>query len=29
MLFTSGLSIPEGPVLLLDGSFLCVEMGPM
>lgn len=28
MLFTSGLSVPEGPVLLPDGSFLCVEMGP-
>jgi gluconolactonase len=28
MLFTSGLSVPEGPVLLSDGSFLCVEMGP-
>jgi len=28
MHFTSGLSVPEGPVLLPDGSFLCVEMGP-
>ena len=28
MLFTSGLDTPEGPVLLSDGSFLCVEMGP-
>ncbi len=27
MIFTSGLSEPEGPVLLPDGSFLCVEMG--
>ena len=28
MLFASGLTIPEGPVLLPDGSFLCVEMPP-
>ena len=28
MLFTSGLDTPEGPVLLSDDSFLCVEMGP-
>ena len=28
MLFTSDLRIPEGPVLLPDGSFLCVEMPP-
>jgi gluconolactonase len=28
MIFTTGLSVPEGPVLLPDGSFLCVEMGP-
>lgn len=28
MIFTSGLNIPEGPVLLPDGSWLVVEMGP-
>ncbi len=28
MLFCTGLSVPEGPVLLADGSFLVVEMGP-
>jgi len=28
MIFTSGLSSPEGPVLLNDGSWLVVEMGP-
>jgi len=28
MIFTRGLSVPEGPVLLDDGSFLVVEMGP-
>ena len=28
MHFTSNLSVPEGPVLLPDGGFLCVEMGP-
>lgn len=28
MVFTSGLSVPEGPVLLPDGSWLVVEMGP-
>jgi gluconolactonase len=28
MIFTDGLSIPEGPVLLPDGSWLVVEMGP-
>ncbi len=28
MIFASGLSVPEGPVLLPDGSWLCVEMGP-
>ncbi|MFV2063769.1 MAG: SMP-30/gluconolactonase/LRE family protein, partial [Chloroflexota bacterium] len=27
MIFTRGLSVPEGPVLLDDGSFLVVEMG--
>lgn len=27
MIFTSGLSVPEGPVLLPDGSWLVVEMG--
>jgi gluconolactonase len=27
-IFTSGLSVPEGPVLLPDGSWLVVEMGP-
>ena len=27
MIFTSGLSVPEGPVLLGDGSWLVVEMG--
>ena len=27
MIFTTDLSVPEGPVLLPDGSFLCVEMG--
>ena len=25
--FTSGLSVPEGPVALKDGTWLCVEMG--
>lgn len=28
MIFTTGLSVPEGPVLLSDESFLVVEMGP-
>ena len=28
MVFASGLNVPEGPVLLQDGSFLLVEMGP-
>ena len=28
MIFSSGLSVPEGPVLLSDGSWLVVEMGP-
>jgi gluconolactonase len=28
MIFTTGLSVPEGPVLLSDASFLVVEMGP-
>ena len=28
MIFTTGLSVPEGTVFLPDGSFLCVEMGP-
>ena len=28
MIFAENLSVPEGPVLLSDGSFLCVEMGP-
>ncbi len=28
MLFSTGLSIPEGPVALRDGSWLVVEMGP-
>ena len=27
MIFTRGLSVPEGPVALHDGSWLCVEMG--
>jgi gluconolactonase len=27
-IFTSDLSVPEGPVLLPDGSWLVVEMGP-
>ena len=27
MIFASGLSVPEGPVVLNDGSWLCVEMG--
>ena len=27
MIFCSGLSVPEGPVLLADGSWLVVEMG--
>jgi gluconolactonase len=27
MIFCTGLSVPEGPVLLSDGSFLVVEMG--
>jgi len=28
MIFISGLSVPEGPVLLKDNSWLVVEMGP-
>jgi len=28
MIFADGLSIPEGPVALSDGSWLVVEMGP-
>lgn len=28
MIFTSGLGIPEGPVLLEDNSWIVVEMGP-
>jgi gluconolactonase len=28
MLFTTGLSVPEGPVLLDDNSWVVVEMGP-
>ena len=28
MIYCDGLSIPEGPVVLKDGSFLVVEMGP-
>ena len=28
MIFASDLSVPEGPVLLADGSWLVVEMGP-
>jgi len=28
MIFASGLSVPESPVLLPDLSWLCVEMGP-
>ena len=28
MLFSKGLSVPEGPVALKDGSWLVVEMGP-
>lgn len=28
MIFAKGLSIPEGPVVLPDGSWLVVEMGP-
>ncbi len=28
MLFSTGLSVPEGPVILQDGSWLVVEMGP-
>jgi gluconolactonase len=28
MIFTSDLSVPEGPVLLKDNSWLVVEMGP-
>lgn len=28
MVFTSGISVPEGPVLLDDNSWLVVEMGP-
>ena len=28
MIFSSGLSVPEGPVVLPDGSWLVVEMGP-
>jgi gluconolactonase len=28
MIFSSDLSVPEGPVLLSDGSWLVVEMGP-
>ena len=27
MIFCSGLSVPEGPVVLADGSWICVEMG--
>jgi len=27
MIFARGLSVPEGPVVLNDGSWLCVEMG--
>lgn len=27
MIFASGLSVPEGPVALKDGSWMCVEMG--
>ncbi|HMN59097.1 MAG TPA: SMP-30/gluconolactonase/LRE family protein [Anaerolinea sp.] len=27
MIFARGLSVPEGPVVLPDGSWLCVEMG--
>lgn len=27
-IFVYGLSLPEGPVLLTDGSWVCVEMGP-
>ena len=27
MIFARGLSVPEGPVALPDGSWLCVEMG--
>ena len=27
MVFSSGLSVPEGPVLLPDESWVCVEMG--
>jgi len=29
MIFATGLSFPEGPVLLPDGTWLVVEMGPM
>ena len=28
MIFTTDISVPEGPALLPDGSFLCVERGP-
>lgn len=28
MIFAEGLSVPEGPVVLPDGSWLVVEMGP-
>lgn len=28
MIFASGLSVPEGPVLLADNTWLVVEMGP-
>jgi len=28
MIFSTGLSVPEGPVALNDGSWLVVEMGP-
>jgi gluconolactonase len=28
MIFADGLSVPEGPVVLPDGSWLVVEMGP-
>jgi len=27
MIFSSGLSFPEGPLVLQDGSWLVVEMG--
>ena len=28
MIFAENLSVPEGPVVLADGSWLVVEMGP-